>query len=294
MDVAALITSIDYDLENEYGLKWIISVCESGEGDINLEFAPNSDSDDNCVIGFNLYLFYTSVSLELTAINPPAFMDSVFKNISRNGREHISQITEFEELLESRGGRITYQINGRKYPDAQLKSLENIHWKSFSARYDSDYIDTHYRLDFNYNGFRQIILDYAGYILLFSNYVNREQAFYEEGQKFIETSTKYERNPINRRICLSSKGYACSVCGLKMEDKYGGIGRDFIEVHHVVPVSEYDGARYIDPLKELFPVCPNCHAMLHRRKPPYSIEELKKMITRHVGGEKDESYRQRR
>ena len=39
----------------------------------------------------------------------------------------------------------------------------------------------------------------------------------------------------------------------------------------------------VKPLKELFPVCPNCHAMLHRRKPPYSIEELREIIYKHNG-----------
>ncbi len=28
---------------------------------------------------------------------------------------------------------------------------------------------------------------------------------------------------------------------------------------------------------DLIPVCPNCHAMLHRRNPPYTPDELKKL-----------------
>ncbi|HEM0468253.1 TPA: HNH endonuclease [Escherichia coli] len=28
----------------------------------------------------------------------------------------------------------------------------------------------------------------------------------------------------------------------------------------------------------LLPVCPNCHAMLHRRKPPFTLEELKALM----------------
>ncbi|WP_444659086.1 hypothetical protein ACRQV7_00760 [Caproiciproducens sp. R2] len=39
------------------------------------------------------------------------------------------------------------------------------------------------------------------------------------------------------------------------------------------------GEEYIvDPIEDLEPVCPNCHAMLHRTAPPLSIEELKKQI----------------
>jgi len=34
----------------------------------------------------------------------------------------------------------------------------------------------------------------------------------------------------------------------------------------------------VDPINDLRPVCPNCHAMLHRKKPPLTIEELETII----------------
>jgi 5-methylcytosine-specific restriction protein A len=53
------------------------------------------------------------------------------------------------------------------------------------------------------------------------------------------------------------------------------------------------GNNYIvDPVKDLEPVCPNCHAMLHRKDPPYSIEELYGWVAenspKYGGGENDE------
>jgi len=33
-----------------------------------------------------------------------------------------------------------------------------------------------------------------------------------------------------------------------------------------------------DPIKDLIPVCPNCHAMLHRKNPPFTPEEIKDMM----------------
>jgi len=36
----------------------------------------------------------------------------------------------------------------------------------------------------------------------------------------------------------------------------------------------------VDPINDLCPVCPNCHAMLHRRSPPLSIDELKQLLKR--------------
>lgn len=89
---------------------------------------------------------------------------------------------------------------------------------------------------------------------------------------------RYERNRLNRALCISIQGTRCKVCDLLLEERYGEIGRDFIHVHHVVPVSKLGPDYLIDPTKDLVPVCPNCHAMLHRRDPPYAIDELRTLI----------------
>jgi 5-methylcytosine-specific restriction protein A len=34
----------------------------------------------------------------------------------------------------------------------------------------------------------------------------------------------------------------------------------------------------INPEKDLIPVCPNCHAMLHRKSPPFLPDEIKKNL----------------
>lgn len=99
-----------------------------------------------------------------------------------------------------------------------------------------------------------------------------------EGSEFQVVLNRYERSPVNRMICLMEKGYKCAVCGMDFESAYGEIGKSYIQVHHVVPVSQLGPNYHIDPSKDLVPVCPNCHAMLHRRNPPYSVEELKEII----------------
>ncbi len=87
--------------------------------------------------------------------------------------------------------------------------------------------------------------------------------------------TAYERNPQARRDCLEYYGYSCQVCKLNFEVTYGEIGKKFIHVHHRVPVSVKGEEYEVNPIKDLIPVCPNCHAMLHKRNPPFSIDELK-------------------
>ncbi|HBS12901.1 MAG TPA: hypothetical protein DEO36_10245 [Flavobacteriaceae bacterium] len=102
-------------------------------------------------------------------------------------------------------------------------------------------------------------------------------------QKYIEGKpnegcvTKYERDPKARKKCIEHYGYSCSVCSFNFEKVYGEVGKDFIHVHHLQPVSTA-GEGEIDPIIDLRSVCPNCHAMIHRRKKPFSIEELKEIM----------------
>ncbi len=82
----------------------------------------------------------------------------------------------------------------------------------------------------------------------------------EGGKKLIFTY-KYERNPGLKKKALQEYGYSCSVCGFDFEETYGALGKEFAEVHHIVPVSE--GEREND-YRNLVPLCPNCHRMIHR------------------------------
>lgn len=74
---------------------------------------------------------------------------------------------------------------------------------------------------------------------------------------------RYERDPGARRACIAHRGNSCAACGFSFEVAYGEIGKDFIDVHHVVPVSQLNGGYRLDPLTDLVPLCANCHAMAH-------------------------------
>lgn len=100
----------------------------------------------------------------------------------------------------------------------------------------------------------------------------------------IEGATKkvitnaYERNPKARAECIKIYGVICACCGFNFQKTYGDIGQDFIHVHHIKLLSEIKKEYKVNPKEDLRPVCPNCHAMIHRRTPPFSITEIKKMI----------------
>jgi len=98
----------------------------------------------------------------------------------------------------------------------------------------------------------------------------------EGALKIISVNT-YERNPQARNACIDAYGLSCSVCDMNFEDSYGDVGKGFIHVHHLIPLSDIREEYFLNPLTDLRPVCPNCHAMLHRRRPAFSIEELIKL-----------------
>jgi 5-methylcytosine-specific restriction protein A len=87
---------------------------------------------------------------------------------------------------------------------------------------------------------------------------------YEEGAPTSIVSRRYERSRAARDACIAAHGWACAVCGALMADLYGDIGREYIQVHHVVPLHVTGEKRLVDPVRDLRPVCPNCHVMLHR------------------------------
>jgi 5-methylcytosine-specific restriction protein A len=100
------------------------------------------------------------------------------------------------------------------------------------------------------------------------------RATYAEGSVKQITVNAYERDPNARRKCVEHFGPKCVICQFDFEEEFGELGRGYIHVHHLKPLGELDKEYRTDPVNDLRPVCTNCHAMLHRRKPALTIEEL--------------------
>lgn len=101
---------------------------------------------------------------------------------------------------------------------------------------------------------------------------------YVEGTATEIVQTRYERDPAARAACLAHYGLACQVCGFDFGRRFGEFGAGFIHVHHLEQLAITAQEHPVDPVKDLRPVCPNCHAMLHRRRPPLTLEELRAII----------------
>lgn len=87
---------------------------------------------------------------------------------------------------------------------------------------------------------------------------------FHEGHVKTVTVNKYERSSIARRKCIEYHGLNCLICGLNFKERYGDIGDGFIHIHHLRPLHTIGEDYVVDYKEDLIPVCPNCHAMIHR------------------------------
>lgn len=99
-----------------------------------------------------------------------------------------------------------------------------------------------------------------------------------EGAQINVIVNRYERSQINRQACISIYGNKCQICGFDFGEKYGAEGEGYIEVHHITPVSQLGDGYLVNPVKDLIPLCSNCHSMIHRQYPPYTVKEVKDFI----------------
>ena len=105
-----------------------------------------------------------------------------------------------------------------------------------------------------------------------------QEMFIEGAMRDILTN-KYERNRKARARCIAHYGTACQICAIDFGVKYGEAFSGKIEVHHRKPLYEIQEDYVVDPVKDLVPVCPNCHMVLHSKKDGvYTVEEVKEMI----------------
>lgn len=112
--------------------------------------------------------------------------------------------------------------------------------------------------------------------------LTQEDDEFSEGKLLLKKHLSRERNPKliseAKRLFLKEHGKLfCEVCGFDFVKTYGEIGENFIEAHHIKPVSKMkDGEK--TKIEDIAMVCSNCHSMMHRKKPWLTVEQLKKSI----------------
>lgn len=103
-----------------------------------------------------------------------------------------------------------------------------------------------------------------------------------EGEREHRERAFFKRQPQLRSAAVDHYGAKCLACGFDFEERYGSIGKGFIEIHHLNPLAEREdsvrGTATLTTLADLAPLCANCHRMVHRRRPAYSISELRSVM----------------
>lgn len=105
-----------------------------------------------------------------------------------------------------------------------------------------------------------------------------ENNTYREGSKRQIIVNAYERDPKARKKCIEHHGTSCVICGFSFLAVFGHEAEDFIHVHHLKPLAEIGIEYEVDPVNDLRPVCPNCHAVIHLGGRTRSLEEVKSML----------------
>lgn len=219
---------------------------------------------------------------------PQAFSAALVASMGRSDDEKRTAFCDSVRLQMARGGEVTMKINGTSVPPHDYSSWPSEEWKRVEFQ-------TVVILPEGVAGVPELvkgkIREWGGLVMgTFLALVridlvernpkvdSRSPLSQTEGDHFSVVVNKYERSTVNRFLCIAKYGASCSICGFDFKKKYGQLGDGFIHVHHIVPVSKLGPGYVIDPEKDLTPVCPNCHAMLHRKDPPCLPGELRQII----------------
>ena len=227
-------------------------------------------------------LFYMDVFIKeniriIIEAHPQRFAAGTLADMASSNPEKRKIATLFASELKKLNAKIEFKINDIPVP-ADDYSCWAGEWRDFNLRVTKMPVTVSGAIEDNASVIAEWTKPVVGMFLSLLYVENVADDFDEEGAKTKASVNRYERSRINRELCLMANGYSCKICGFNFESRYGSLGRGFIHVHHRVPVSKMGGSYSINPVTDLVPVCPNCHAMLHRNDPPIEPEMLMEII----------------
>jgi 5-methylcytosine-specific restriction protein A len=195
-----------------------------------------------------------------------------------------SNRVSFEEAIEanqSSFSSITLELDGRAFFGTRNELSENP-----SLKFEVETLTSESSVEYGLlNEQEEIVLKFALTLIAsvlpieMTTFRHADEVLgYPEGAVSQVLVNRYERDPRNRKAAIALHGKICMACGFNFREIYGELGDDYIVVHHLTPVSAMGEDYIVDPEKDLVTICANCHAMVHRRNPPLTIDELKRLL----------------
>lgn len=184
---------------------------------------------------------------------------------NRNPRSRMFFDSEFKKVIQHEYPQVyeSFKLD-IKNKDVELPKLELIRIQDETLVFEAKFID---------------VIQYETIQSDIELEVEQYYKVQKEGKAIQYYVKKYERNPKNRMKAIKIHGLTCFGCGFNFGEKYGELGKNFIEIHHIKPLSTLEEEVEIDPETDLVPLCANCHRMVHRKKDEVlSVEELKELI----------------
>ena len=214
---------------------------------------------------------------------PERYSAEFIRSMAGKSEEDQQRFFEYASIPIDMGARVDISVNGSRLEPNNLGQWPE-NWRDFRVHVTKMPIVEDGELDYQEAALKWgslligMILSLADIVPVEEEVLPDHETGYAEGSVQRAEVNRYERNPLNLKLCLAAKVYDCAICGMNFEHIYGELGHHFIHVHHIVPVSKIGTGYIIDPVKDLIPVCPNCHAMLHRESPPVLPEKLVEIL----------------
>jgi 5-methylcytosine-specific restriction enzyme A len=264
-------------LTERFGLRLQTTIQPSPHGTVvairPIDLHPNEGFSVETTLGWR--------SLE-TRFRPGAFAGARLWEFGRASMEERRAAAAFLTRLERDGGSITLSINGAELAPGAPEQWPKDDWDDMvlSVRRRGLVFE-----DLPRHEVEDLLVNWAGGLLgavlslaRIEEIEDQSAEGLPEGAKHEVTLTRYERSRVNRAACIAAFGATCRACGFDFARVYGPEAAGFIHVHHVVPVSELGPDYIVDPTRDLVPVCPNCHAYIHLRNPPYKVAEVREVL----------------
>ena len=263
-------------ISGEAGLDFEASTGVDGGGQRWYLLRPRGHPADN-TFGIRTTLGWRRLRIDFEPDNFAGSLLADMGNVDADGRSSFGAVLADCHRL---GAQIDFQVNGIAFHYESEEAWTQA-WSRLSFSINKGQLEL--GVD---NGVQdaQIICNWTGRFVAavvsilpteeVDQAVESDVIGYPEGALTKVQTNRYERDRRNRAAAIAIHGTACKGCGLDMGAHYGSVAAGLIEIHHVTPVSQLGAGYVIDPVCDLVPLCPNCHAVVHRRNPPLSVDEL--------------------